>query len=184
MQFKQFFTFIIKAIMIISLVYMPFVGASETKFAPELKVFENYLGTWESVFKTENGVPTIVDVSHWQRALNGKALRTLHSINDGEYGGESLIFYDNKEKTLKFYYFTTADFYTKGRIEVVSDNSFVAFEKVTGESVMSKGITEVKSTSTLKDNEILVETSYLKNGKWTPPESRRYTRSEKQVKFK
>jgi hypothetical protein len=28
------------------------------------------------------------DVSHWERAMNGRAIRMLHSVNDGEYGGD------------------------------------------------------------------------------------------------
>ena len=65
----------------------------------KLKIFEPYLGTWESTFS--NGA---VDVSHWESALNGTTLRTLHSINDGAYGGESLIFWDNKKQKLVFFY--------------------------------------------------------------------------------
>jgi len=184
MKIKQFFTLKLMLITTILLSCSGFSQAKQQSFAPELKIFEAYLGTWEAVFKEENGVPTVVDVSKWERALNGKALRTLHSINNGEYGGESIIFFDNKAGTLKFYYFTTADFYTQGRIEVLDNNTFVAYEKVTGESAMSQGISEVKSTSKSNGTEMIVETSYLKNGKWTKPDTRKYTRSDKEVLFK
>ena len=121
------------------------------------------------------------DVSHWERALNGTAVRTLHSINDGVYGGESLIFWDNSKQSLVFYYFTTAGFYTQGTMEMVNDHEFIAYEAVTGNA---DGITQVKSTSSVSAEQIKVSTQYLKNGQWTNPEVRIYTRSTKAVKFK
>ncbi|WP_199609922.1 hypothetical protein [Flocculibacter collagenilyticus] len=159
-------------------------AGESAKLDPKLAMFEPYLGTWEAVFEEKDGKPTVVDVSHWERALNGKALRTLHSINEGAYGGESLVFWDKEKQKIVFFYFTTADFYTTGEMEVIDDKTFVAYEEVTGESAMSKGITKVKSTSTLKGDKMEVATSYLKHGKWLPPETRTYVRSDKTVKFK
>lgn len=159
------------------------VSQGSDKFVKELAFFQPYLGTWYAVFEEKDGKPVVADVSKWERVLNGKALKTTHSINDGAYGGESIIYWDKKAQKYVFYYFTTADFMTVGEIEVLSDNSFVAYEDVDGESAMSKGITKVRSISTLSADKITVETSYLKNGEWTQPESRSYTRSDKQVKF-
>ena len=68
--------------------------ANGTELAPELQVFAPYLGTWEAEFDTPPGKPKMIDVSLWERHLNGKAIRTLHSINQGMYGGESIIFFD------------------------------------------------------------------------------------------
>jgi len=159
-------------------------NSEDKKLTSELKIFQQYLGTWQAEFKPAPDGSSVIDVSKWERALNGKALRTLHSINDGVYGGESLIFFDKKQQKIVFYYFTTADFMTQGEIEVLSNNSFVAYEDVSGDSEMSKGITKVKSVSTLERDQMTVATSYLKNGEWTTPEQRIYTRSTKTVKFK
>tara|TARA_B110001452_G_C15125030_1_gene392094 strand:- start:328 stop:855 length:528 start_codon:yes stop_codon:yes gene_type:complete len=155
--------------------------AEEQSLTGKLKIFEGYLGTWEASFDVAKGKPPVVDVATWERALNGKALRTLHSINNGEYGGESLIFFDNTKGQIVFYYFTTAEFYTTGTIEITSENAFVAYEDVSGNE---DGITKVKSTSTLINKGIKVSTAYLKNGEWTKPEERLYKRSSKQVVFK
>lgn len=149
--------------------------------AKELKVFEPYLGTWQANFAVQEGQAPVLDVSKWERALNGTTVRTLHSINDGMYGGESLIFFDKSKNSIVFYYFTTAGFYTQGYMEMISDNSFVAYEDVTGNK---DGITKVKSTSTLNGDSMEVATSYLKQGTWTKPEKRVYTRSNKDVIFK
>jgi len=127
------------------------------------------------------GEKPIQDIGIWERALNGKAIHTKHSINEGEYGGESMIFYDSKKESLVFYYFTTAGFYTKGTIKVLSPTQFVAYEEVTGSK---EGITKVKSMSDFKEGKFVVSTSYLKKGEWTKPEQRIYTRSTKAVKFK
>jgi hypothetical protein len=148
----------------------------------ELAVFQPYLGTWQANFKVaEKDAKPVQDIGKWERALNGKAIRTMHSINEGEYGGESTIFYDSKKKSLVFYYFTTAGFYTKGIIKVLSPTQFVAYEDVTGNK---EGITKVKSTNDLKGDKFIVSTTYLKKGEWTKSETRTYTKSTKAVKFK
>lgn len=147
----------------------------------QLQIFIPYLGTWQSDFKVEEGKSPVTDVSKWERALNGKAIRTLHSINQGEYGGESLIFFDKAKNSIVFYYFTTAGFYTSGTIELLSGYRFAAYESVTGND---NGISQVKSVSELHEGKLRVSTSYLKNGKWTEPEQRDYFPSKQDVVFK
>jgi len=53
--------------------------------------------TWKGEFKNSTPEKPIVDVARWERALNGKAVRVLHSINDGVYGGESLVMWDEEK---------------------------------------------------------------------------------------
>jgi len=172
-----------KALFLVLCLYTISSYASDTptNLDKELAVFKPYLGTWQADFKVPEGAKPVQDVGRWERALNGKAIHTKHSINEGEYGGESMIFYDSKKESLVFYYFTTAGFYTKGTMKVLSPTQFVAYENVTGSQ---DGITKVKSMSELKDDTFIVSTSYLKKGEWTKPEQRIYTRSTKTVKFK
>ncbi|MBQ4800067.1 hypothetical protein J8L73_13135 [Pseudoalteromonas sp. MMG006] len=158
-----------------------YASDTPTNLDKELAVFKPYLGTWQADFEVPKGEKPIQDIGIWERALNGKAIHTKHSINEGEYGGESMIFYDSKKESLVFYYFTTAGFYTKGTIKVLSPTQFVAYEEVTGSK---EGITKVKSMSDFKEGKFVVSTSYLKKGEWTKPEQRIYTRSSKAVKFK
>ena len=152
-------------------------------FAPQLAKFESYLGGWTASFKVQAGQAPVSDVTLFEKVLNGKALKTTHSINDGVYGGESYIFWNNTTQRLEFHYFTTADFMTTGYLEFVSENEFVAYEDVTGKSQMSQGITKVKSASKLLGDKMTVSTSYLKNGEWTTPETREYVRTTKDVIF-
>lgn len=158
-----------------------YASDTPTNLDKELAVFKPYLGAWQADFKVPKGEKPIQDIGIWERALNGKAIHTKHSINEGEYGGESMIFYDSKKESLVFYYFTTAGFYTKGTIKVLSPTQFVAYEEVTDSK---EGITKVKSMSDFKEGKFVVSTSYLKKGEWTKPEQRIYTRSTKAVKFK
>src|SRR4030095_9287211 len=99
--------------------------------------------TWKGTFKdSKHGKPN-VDVKKWERAHNGQAIRILHSINDGAYGGETLLVWDEQRKTIAYYYFTTDGFMTNGTLEA-KDGKFVMHEDVKGDA---SGVTEVRSTS-------------------------------------
>jgi hypothetical protein len=129
-----------------------------------LEPFRPFLG---KTFKGEMAESTpekpVVDISKWERALNGKAIRNLHSLNNGEYGGETIIYYDKDKKSLVYYYFTTAGFYTHGTMQF-EGKTVTSHEFVQGNE---NGITEVKSTATIKEDGSLHNKSmYLKNGEW------------------
>ncbi len=64
--------------------------------------------TWKGEFKESTPERPLFDVSRWERALNGKAVRVLHSVNDGVYGGETIITWDAKKNGLVYWYFTAA----------------------------------------------------------------------------
>lgn len=141
----------------------------ETAAAPlneHLKVFEPLLGkTFRGEFANSTPEKPVIDVSRWERALNGQAVRTLHSVNDGQYGGESIIMWDPKEERLVCWYFTTAGFYTKGTLEI-ADGSWTAVEEVTGSA---NGVTQVKSVGKmLESGEMRTEAQYLIDGEWKP----------------
>src|SRR5271168_4568842 len=72
--------------------------------------------TFSGTFKDSKREKPTVDVNHWERALNGQAVRQTHSINNGVYGGETLFIWDNKKQSVTYYYFTTADYMTAGTI--------------------------------------------------------------------
>lgn len=133
---------------------------------PQLEPFRPFLGkTWRGEFKNSTPEKPVVDVSRWERALNGKAIRTLHSINRGEYGGESIITWDAAKKSLVYHYFTTAGFITLGTM-TVTDGKIVSHEKVSGEA---GGVTEVRAThEILPDGSMSTKSEYLKNGTWEP----------------
>jgi hypothetical protein len=121
--------------------------------------------TWKGEFKGSKPEKPVVDVSRWERALNGKAVRQLHSINDGAYGGETIFTWDEKAQTVVYHYFTTAGFMTMGTI-TFTDGKIITKETVTGDS---GGVTEVRGTSEiLPDGSFYVKAEYLKEGTWQP----------------
>lgn len=127
-----------------------------------LKPLQPYIGkTWKGT--SPDAEKPVYDVSRWERALNGQAVRILHSLNEGEYGGETIIFWDAAKEKVAFYYFTTAGFYTHGTMEF-KDGKFISHEVVTGEE---SGITEVRATGELlPDGRLHSQSEYLKNGEW------------------
>lgn len=144
-----------------------FLGAIMTLFAneylvPELEPLRPYLyKTWKGEF-VGSEEPTF-DIQKWERILNGTHIRIMHSLNDGDYGGETLIYWDKTNKTLAYYYFTTAGFYTHGTMKI-EDGKFVSFEKVEGDA---NGITEVKNISeVLPDGRLSSKAYFLKNDEW------------------
>ncbi len=131
-----------------------------------LKIFEPLMGkTFRGEFAASPGTEKSTDVSRWERAMNGQAVRILHSINDGAYGGETILMWDKKQEVIAFWYFTTAGFFTKGTMQVEGD-SWTSIEEVSGNE---NGITKVKSISTfLETGEIETKSEYFSDGKWTP----------------
>jgi hypothetical protein len=119
--------------------------------------------TFRGVVSPPDAAHPAVDVQRFELALNGQAVRNRHSVNDGAYGGETFIVWEDEKQTLVSYYFTTAGFYTVGTV-TVEDGAFVFHEVVKGSA---GGVTEVKATSRLlPDGRLLVRSQHLKDGKW------------------
>jgi hypothetical protein len=137
--------------------------ADEPKLDQHLQPFAPYVGkTWRGEFKGSTKDKPLFDVSRWEVALKGKAIRTSHAISDGSYGGESIIMWDAAKKTLVSFYFTTAGFFTEGTVEF-KDGKMIAREVVRGQQ---PGVTEVESVSELQNGQMHAKARFLKEGKW------------------
>jgi hypothetical protein len=138
--------------------------AAEPQLDEHLAPFAPYVGkTWRGEFKNSTKEKPQFDVSRWEVALKGKAVRIRHSVNDGVYGGESLVMWDPAKKALATFYFTTAGFFTEGTIEF-KDGKLIGRETVRGQQ---PGITEVESVTELSGGKMHVKSRYLKSGEWT-----------------
>lgn len=158
--------------------------AEQPTLHPKLEPFRPYLDTyWQGDLTQSDGAEKMIDRSHWQRALNGNAIKTVHSINDGVYGGESIIYWDEAKQSLSYYYFTTAGFYTHGSMTFEDNNQrMIARETVENNA---NGITLVESVSTLNGDVLTVSSRYLQNGEWVTGHSASYRRvAPLEVKFK
>ncbi len=146
--------------------------AEELPLTKELTPLKPFIGkTWRGEFSHSTQENPAVDISRWERTLNGQAVRILHSLNQGEYVGETIVFWDKYKQSLVYYYFTSAGFHTNGTF-TFEDNQFTAHEMVTGNS---NGITEVRSTGKLiSPGKWQNQASYLKDGKWVDGHSATY----------
>ncbi len=102
---------------------------------------------WRCELAGQTG-PNKVDHALWQRALHGQAIKVIHSDNDGEYGGASIIFWHKAKQSL-LYYFTTAGFYIHGSMQYNSNNAQLTAE----EQVENNANGIVRSVSVLKAGE-------------------------------
>ena len=129
-----------------------------------LKPFEPYLGkTFKGEFSNSTKEKPVFDISHWERILNGMAIKITHSVNDGEYGGVSIITWDLKTNHLVSSYFTTAGFTTNAKMHF-EDGKLISLEDVTGNE---NGITKVKAIiEFLENGDFQNSSKYLMNNKW------------------
>jgi len=141
-------------------------AADSPSLDPHLEALRPWLGkTWKGQFKGSKPDKPTVDIARWERALNGKAVRILHSVNEGEYGGESLVMWDEKKQSVTFHYFTTGGFSTTGTM-TFKDGRVLTHEIVSGNA---GGITEVRgSTEMHPDGTFHMKIEYLKDSAWTP----------------
>lgn len=141
-------------------------GADQPSLQPQLEPLRPFIDkTWKGVFKSSTPEKPLVDVMRWERALNGRAVRVLHSLNDGAYGGETIFMWDAQKQAVTYHYFTTAGFMTVGSVSF-KDGKLSTHEVVSGSS---GGVTEVRGESELlPDGGLLVKTEHLKDGQWQP----------------
>ena len=131
---------------------------------PTLAPLAPYVGRVFSADVTAPGAAAkTVDVQQWEEILGGKAVRIIHSINDGDYGGESLVTWDPERRSLVYWYVTTAGFYTQGTITAGGD-SLVTRERVVGEA---GGVTEVEAVWHRTADGLSVSSRYLSGGQWS-----------------
>ena len=142
------------------------LAAEEPKLDSRLEPLRPFLEkTWKGHFKNSTPDKPLVDIARWERALNGKAVRITHSINNGSYGGETIVMWDAKKQQVGYHYFTTAGFMTAGTM-TFTNGKVLTHEVVSGNS---GGVAEVKGMTEMRsDGSFVVKTEHLKDGEWTP----------------
>ena len=126
--------------------------------------FSQYLGKmFSGEFINSTADRPMRDLLSWERALNGNAVKMVHSVNDGEYGGETLIMWDDEKGSLMSWYFTTAGSLTISQA-VIKGEQFISIEDV---GANQNGITKVKTIIQLLHGQRLQKkTKYLMNNIW------------------
>lgn len=135
-----------------------------TSLDAELEPFRPLLGkTFTASFPAKPGEEPASDVQKWERILNGTAVRMVHSVNQGDYGGETIFRYDKSKKSIVYHYFTTAGFMTVGELSM-DGKTFVAHETIQGAGA---AVSEVESTTVIQPNgELSVTTKMLRDSEW------------------
>jgi hypothetical protein len=146
---------------------------------PRLALLQPLVGrTWRGELSPPGAAKPVVDVSRFELILNGRAVRSVHSINDGEYGGETLFTWDDEKKSVVYTYVTTAGFYTTGTLQ--PEAGALQFHEVVRGT--AGGVREVKSTSrVLPDGRLHVKSRHLKDGQWLDGHEVRYTEDPQAV---
>ena len=123
-------------------------SAVAVEMNPHLQPLAHLVGkTWRGTVSPPGSAKPATDVSRFELVLNGQAVRNRHSIDDGAYGGETFILWDEARQSLVYYYFTTAGFYTTGTI-TVKDGVMESHELVKGSA---GGVTDGRETYYVED---------------------------------
>ena len=162
-------------LLVATIVALPLLtGATlkEEALDPHLEPLRPFLNkTWKGDFKESTKEKPMWDTCRYEAILGGKAVRSMHSVNDGIYGGETLFYWDESKKTIAYFYATTAGFHTEGTV-IAEKNKFTSHEFVKGQA---SGITEVKGIAELfPGGKMRVSAEYFANGKWGPGSERNY----------
>jgi len=134
----------------------------------KLAIFVPFIGTWKAEFADGTH-----DISNYEWILGGKALRIMHSINAGDYGGEALVHWNTEKEAISFRYVTTASFHTEGTI-IPTENGFDAHEIVHGNM---GGITKTRAGYSVKEGEIKVWSQFFKDDEWTEKKQATYVKA-------
>lgn len=154
-----------KALAVLVLVLIAAAAQAQTSAPAALEALRPFVKTWKGEFANSTPDKPLFNVERWEYALNNQAIRITHSVNEGTYGGETIVYVDKAQNQLVYFYFTTAGFMTSGTMNVENGKRFTALEKVYGNE---GGVTEVKSTvELLPDGRMKTSSQYLKDGSWT-----------------
>ena len=119
--------------------------------------------TFKGTFSNSTSEKPNIDIKHWDRALNGSAVRITHSVNNGEYGGERLILWDPEKESLISWYFSTAGIISNSVIKI-EKNKLISIEDVSNND---NGILKIKTIYFLtKNGNLIYKIKYLMNNIW------------------
>lgn len=104
------------------------------------------------------------DMQRWDWTENGTAISIRHALEDGSYGGETIVRQDPQTGDLGYDYTTNAGFTTQGTFTLSEDGrSWTASEKVSGQS----DVLEVQSEGRLnQDGTMRISSRYLTSEGW------------------
>ncbi len=144
------------------------IVSSQTK--PELPLSDHLIemkpfigNTYKGDFINSTKENPMFDVLSFERALNGNAIKVIHSVNNGEFVGETMVMWNPEKGGLQSWYFTSAGSLTIQNVQI-RKNTFISIENVERNQ---NGITKVKTImEVLNEDQIKKRTKYLMNNMW------------------
>ena len=129
--------------------------------------------TYKGNFINSTKENPMIDVLSFERALNGNAVKVIHSVNNGEFGGETMVMWNPEKGGIQSWYFTSAGSLTIQNVQIKKD-AFISIENV---EKNQNGITKVKTIiEVLHGNQIKKRTKYLMNNLWKDGSETIYTK--------
>lgn len=126
-----------------------------------LEPMRPFLGvTWRGDLTDPGSKHRRFDVVRYDRTLNGEVIRMLHSVNNGDLGGEMLIRYNEDAGRIEYHYFTSAGFLTTGSIRF-RGTGFVAEDDV------KEGQVPMRTLRRIEGDRLVSSTQMLRDGRWT-----------------
>ena len=154
--------------MVLRIIFILFISGtflySDKPISERLRPFEPFLGNrYQGKYSNPQDGRLMDEVQHWERTLNGNAIKMTHTINNGEYGGITIFMFDPEFETLRSWYFDTA-----GSVKIANINYFNEKIIITEDVTKNRnGITKVKTTLEILDNLMLLKkTKYLMKNLW------------------
>ena len=155
---KQFLYFLLPALIVSAQI------KSEHPLSDHLIEMKPFIGnTYKGDFINSTKENPMFDVLSFERALNGNAIKVIHSVNNGEFGGETMVMWNPEKGRLQSWYFTSAGSLTIQNVQI-RKNTFISIENVERNQ---NGITKVKTImEVLNEDQIKKRTKYLMNNMW------------------
>jgi len=149
---------------LVPIIFISAQTKSKTFLSEHLTGLKPFIGnTYKGNFINSTKENPMIDVLSFERALNGNAVKVTHSVNNGEYGGETMVMWNSEKEGLQSWYFTSAGSLTIKNVQIKKD-TFISIEDVAGNQ---NGITKVKTIiEVLHGNQIQKRTKYLMNNLW------------------
>ena len=149
---------------LVPIIFISAQTKSKTFLSEHLNGLKPFIGnTYKGNFINSTKENPMIDIISFERALNGNAVKVTHSVNNGEYGGETMVMWNSEKEGLQSWYFTSAGSLTIQNVQIKKD-TFISIEDVAGNK---NGITKVKTIiEVLHGNQIQKRTKYLMNNLW------------------
>ena len=96
---------------------------SKTFLSDHLMGLKPFIGnTYKGSFINSTKENPMIDVISFERTLNGRAVKVIHSVNNGEYGGETIVMWNPEKRSLQSWYFTSAGSLTIQNVQIKEVN--------------------------------------------------------------